>query len=348
MVLRHEPVWRQLRHPALVFVVVAAVSAVFWVPLAISLLQAGHVDSQLNRYFNAGHGIPQLPFVEFSPTGLISLIGLFYLVLTARDSLSRALLVFLGGAVLWYLIGLPLALADYPLLTFRGKPLIPIVLFTGGVLALTQLGRMALDRLPNRERVRVRLALVLAGAVFAFIAARGFMVIVVEHRLIAAAHDTALPSGMVPRFAPERTDPPSVSANAIRDVIDSRYAGPDHPVVLSDRADVLAVNPYYGFSQWQVFYAHPAAMFHARIDFLRTLASSESADAFAELSVANPYDAIDAFVLADEGEMLAFHYRDENFPTSTKGGLVEFRRALFDPAAFELVDLGDYVVAVRR
>jgi hypothetical protein len=318
------------------------------VPLGVSLVQAGEVDSQLNRYFSGGHGIPQLPFLEFSPTGLVSMVGLFYLVLTAREPLSQALLVFLGGAVIWYLIGLPFALADYPLLTFRGKPFIPIILFVGGVLAMARGGEMALEWVPRPDRARLVLGFTLAAAVLALVAARGFMVLVVEHPLIAAAHEAAWPTGAMPAFAPKEAEPPMVSADAIRDVIDERYSGPDHPVVLSDRADVLALNPYYGFSQWQVFYAHPAARFHARIAFLRSLAQSEDATQFAEQSAVNPFDRIDAFVLQDRDDLLRFYYRDENFPASTQGQAVDFPRSLFDSAAFDVVDLGDYVVAVRR
>jgi hypothetical protein len=119
-------------------------------------------------------------------------------------------------------------------------------------------------------------------------------------------------------------------------------------VIVSTRADVLALNPYYGFVQWQVYYAHPASQFRARIAFLRAQAAADSPEEFARLTAGNPFEPIDAFVLEDAGDTVEFRFRDDNFPYGAKLGLIAFPRSLFAPEAFDLVDLGDVVVAVRR
>lgn len=348
MLFQRRDVWPALSRSLLTFAVAGVVSSPFWLPLGISIVTTGHFDSSLNRWFSDTHGIPQLPFVSFTPVGILSLAGLFYLALTAREPLSRSLLILLGGVTAWYLIGLPGALIDFPLLTFRAKPLIPIILFIGGVLALARGWTAAQRWLAGTELARMRLGLAIVALVFAFIGARAYMVAVTRSDLIRAAHAAPLPSGGLSKYAPEDSAPSAVPIDAIRTVIDARHDGNDNPVILSDRPDVLATTPYFGFSQWQVYYAHPAAGFHARIEYLRELAAMSSAREFAEASDANEFDSIDGFVLADAEQMLEFHYRDDNFPDRTIAGTVSFPRFLFESAAFEVIDLGEYVVAMRR
>ena len=66
------------------------------------------------------------------------------------------------------------------------------------------------------------------------------------------------------------------------------------------------------------------------------------------LSATNPFDQIDAFVLVDGDETFDLEYREENFPDGSRPAAISFPRQLFDPAAFEITDLGPYVVVVRR
>lgn len=119
--------------------------------------------------------------------------------------------------------------------------------------------------------------------------------------------------------------------------------------MLTDRSDLMALNPYHGFLQWQVYYTHPASHWKQRTRFLADLAGAATPAEFAARSAGNPFDRIDAFVLrAEKNGTLTFNYREDRFPAGTTAGRVAFARTLFDPATFDVADLGQYVVAVRR
>ena len=364
--MRRDVDTRQLRRAVLALGVAAVASAVFWLPLGISLLST-HDPVMPSRWFSDTHGLPRLPFLQPTISGLVALVGLCFLVLTARtETLSRALSIFLAATYVWYLVGWPAAVLGTPLLTFRSGPFVPLILMTAGVLGLVRAARLLAARAAARpvspgglNTDHVRALTGIAAVLLLLFAVRTFMVTATADPFMAVARDERLPDGNVTPYAgslpppatqPDPTPPPDptyVNGRSIQRAIDSRYTAPGHPVVLSTRADVLALNPYYGFVQWQFFYSHPAADFAGRIEFLRQVAGSAPQE-FARLTADNPFDRIDAFVLRAVGDDLVFEYRDDNFPDRTKAGTVTFARSVFDSAAFDVVDLGNYVVAVRR
>jgi hypothetical protein len=335
----------QLRRVAVTFGTIVIATAFYWLPLAISIAGADHPASQANRWFSDPGALPQLPFLDPTPTGLLALIGLAYLVLTARaDVLSRALLIFLAGGFAWYLLGWPAAALGAPLLTFRGGPIIELILLTAGVLGLVRMAQIAAARV---DATQVRLVASLAAILLVLYAGRSFMLTARLDPTMAVARSEPLPDGTIPRYGMAATKG-FVSERTVQQAIESRYSGPGHPVVLSTRPDLLAVSPYYGFVQWQVYYSHPAAEFEDRIAFLRQLAASATSQDLARRAADNAFDKIDAFVLQAHGPNLSFDFRDDNFPSGTKGGTVTFARSLFDSPAFDVVDLGSFVVVVRH
>jgi hypothetical protein len=337
---------RQARRAAVVLAIAAAGSAVYWLPLLVSILRAERAESLANRWFSSSHPRLPLPMLEPTVTGVVALLGLGFLVWTVRrEPLSRGLLGLLAAAYCWYLVGAPAALAGIPLLSFRGKPLIPLILLIAGVLALVRLAGWAVARSRGVSAADVRRVAWVAGTLLVVYAGQQFVTDVRESPLTESAHATAWPDGRPPAHLPaaEAPDPPPA---AVRDAITGRYAGGGHPVVLSDRADILALYPFYGFLQWNAHYAHPASEFHARVEFLTGLAALTDPVEFAARSGDNRFDRIDVFVLRDEGDELVVRFADDAFPGGTRTAEVRFPRTLF--AGFPLTPLGDHVLAVRR
>jgi hypothetical protein len=338
--------WRQVRRAGVVLAIAAAGSAVYWLPLLVSILRAEHAESLANRWFSSSHPRLPMPMLEPTVTGALALLGLGFLVWTVRrEPLSRGLLGFLAAAYCWYLVGAPAALADTPLLSFRGKPLIPLILLIAGVLALVRLAGWATARFQGASAADVRRVVWVAGTLLVVYVGQQFVTDVRDSPLTEAAHATAWPDGRPPAHlaAAEAPDPPPA---VVRDAITERYAGDGHPVVLSDRADILSLYPFYGFLQWNAHYAHPASEFHARVEFLTGLATLTDPAEFAARSGDNRFDRIDAFVLRDEGDQLVVRFADDAFPGGTRTAEVRFPRALF--AGFQLTPLGDHLLAVRR
>jgi hypothetical protein len=337
---------RQVRSAALALLVAAAGSAVFWAPLLVSILRAAEPESLANRWFNAGHTSLPLPMLEASVIGAVSLLGLGHLLWTVRrDPLSRGLLVFLAAAYCWYLIGAPAVVANTPLLSFRGKPLIPMILAIAGILALVRIGGLAVERFGRTDVLRVGWVVGVALVVFV---GQGFVTEVRDTPLLRIAHATAWPDGRLPPYHTGAVFQPDPPATVLHQAISDRYAGEGNPVLLSDRRDIMALYPYYGFLQWGAHYAHPAAEFHSRVSFLEELAGSATPAEFAARSGQNRFDRIDAFVLRQEGDELVLRFNEDAFEGGSRDGVVRFPRALFAPAAFELAPLGGHLLAVRR
>ena len=338
---------RQVRRAALVLGIAAAGSAVFWAPLLASILQAEHPESLANRWFNTGHTILPLPMLDASVIGAVSLLGLGYLIWTVRsEPLSRGLLGFLAAAYGWYLIGAPAVVAGTPLLSFRGKPLIPMILAIAGILALVRIAGLAAARL-GRPEVR-RVAGVVAVALVVSIG-QGFVTTIRDTPFLAAAHTTAWPDGRLPPYHAGDVAAPDPPATVVRQAISDRFTEDRNPVLLSDRRDIMSLYPYHGFLQWGAHYAHPAAEFHSRVDFLRELAGTASPAEFAARTADNRFDRIDAFLLQVNGDELVFRFNDDAFDgTNPRNGEIRFSRTLLSPAAFELVPLGNHLLAVRR
>ena len=164
----------------------------------------------------------------------------------------------------------------------------------------------------------------------------------------------------VPSLPRPEMSPPDPAASDLQQLIES-FVG-EHATLLSQRIDILVLYPNYAFVPWNAHYAHPASEFTERIAFLNQLAASADAQQFASRATDNRFSTIDAFVLTldphssggeDEGEAetdaddeLVWAYSTDDFPHGTKAGEVRFPLALFDE--FELIPVGDHVLAVRR
>lgn len=338
----------RLRFISVVLGVSALVSMAYWLPLTVSILTVEGAQSLANDYFAPNHALPDVPYTTVTAFAALSLLGAIHLVVTWRSLTSRALIYLLGAIIALWVFGFVTAIAGFPLVPVRSLTLIPIILMASGVIAAFDICRLTARRVSRQSGRRVWTSFALVGALFATLAGRTFVASVADGGSITAAHGTPLPNGSLPPYAPASARPADVSANKIRDTIDRGYVGTTPPVVLSTRADVLALNTYHGFNQWQVYYAHPASQFRKRVAFLHELAVLDDPARFAELSAVNSYDEINAFVLRDGGEYLVLQYQEENFPNGYKLESIEFPRRLFDERMFEVTDLGPYVVVVRR
>ncbi len=342
---RREFSWRELGRTGVTLGVAALGSAPFWAPLAWNFLTAPGFESLNNRWITLNSGRLGLPMLDPSVLGVLCLIGLIYLVVTAREALSRSLLVLVVAMYLWHALGFVFLAVNEPLMSFRMRELIPLVLLAAAAIALARASALAAAHLPAPTAWRLTAA---GAALLAVFAGDGFVTTVTGDSRVTAAHNQTLPDGSLPPF--HRNDAKASSSPPDRDraIIDAEYTGPGRPVVLTDRADLMATNPYYGFVQWNANYSHPTAQYHARLDFLDDLAGSRTPAEFAERTGNNPYDRIDVLVLRYDRNSLTFRTYDDAFPFGTKARVIRFPVDLVQPRYFQLSTVDGYVVAVRR
>ncbi len=329
----------------LVLGIAALGSAVFWAPMAWNFLTAPHFESLNNRWITLNSGDLALPMLEPTVVGALCLLGLGYLVLTAREGLSRSLLVVLVALYLWHALGFVFLALDVPLMSFRMKTLVPLVLLSAAALGLVRGVRWILGRIS----VPAMWPVVAVGAgLLALLVGDGFVNRVVDDPRIHAAHNETLPDGTLPPFHDTDKQPILPAATRVDALIQATYRGPGHPVVLSDRTHLFTYQPYYGFVQWNANYSHPTAQYHRRLEFLEEAAGSVSPVEFAAKTGDNPYDRIDAIVLRVDGDDLVYRTYDDDFPFGTKARTVTIPSRLVTSEHFELTEIDGYLVAVRR
>lgn len=321
---------RQLERTSRVMGVAIVASAVYWLPLMVSVASADHPESLGNRWFSTSHPELPMPMFHLTPIGAVSLLGVVYLAFRYRhEPVARALSVLLVAAYAWYLIGAAAAVADHPLLSFRGKPLIPTILLSAGVIAIAQLFEHGVNRWKHADLTRVTITI---GVLLAVYVTQGFIDDMRDSPHTEAARTAAQPND----------SPPATSAATLQRTIESKVGR--HAVLLSDRVDILALYPNHAFVVWDAHYAHPASEFGQRIALLNQLSRSQDSASFRALAQQNPYDEIDAFLLLDEGDNLVYRYGADAFPAGTRTTEIHFPKTLF--ADFERIPVGNHILAI--
>ncbi|MEU3452996.1 arabinofuranosyltransferase [Micromonospora sp. NPDC006766] len=342
---RGELSWQETRRSLAVLGIAALGSAIFWAPLAWNFLTAPHFESLNNRWITLNSGDLALPMLEPSVVGALCLLGLVYLLLTAREALSRSLLLVLVALYLWHALGFLFLALDIPLMSFRMKTLVPLVLLAAAALGLVRGARWTLDRLPAP---RIWPVVAVGAGLLALMVGDGFVNRVVDDPRIHAAHNETLPDGTLPPFHDDDKQPALPAATRVDALIEATYRGAGHPVVLSDRTHLFAFQPYYGFVQWNANYSHPAAQYHRRLEFLEEAARAASPADFAAQTGDNPYDRIDAIVLRADGDNLVYRTYDDDFPFGSKARTITIPGRLVTLEYFDVTRIDGYVVAVRR
>lgn len=353
---RHEPqearpFVRRLRVAA----TAAGLSAVYWLPLVVSLVRAQQPVSLQNLWFEGSHTTLRVDVFEATAVGLLLFIGLVHVTYTAgRDRLSAALLLMLGGGYAWYVVAFALAAARAPVLAFRTEAFVELILLIAALRALaavfTLLGRATQPTQSAVERSRdARRVATVIGAALVFVLGQSYVTQVLTYEYVQQSHDTPLADGRLQPYADAGATTPAVSVNEMeRAVRDLRGPADDQPVVLSTTVDVLKVTGFYSFNQWQAIYAHPAGEFYARLRFLELLAAQSDASRFAAMARGNRFDPIDVFILRGRAETLEYRATDVDFPYGSAPIRISYKRSQFPRDQWRRRQIGPYFIAVAR
>ncbi|GAA4451791.1 galactan 5-O-arabinofuranosyltransferase [Phytohabitans houttuyneae] len=342
--LRGQFSWREASRTFIALGVAALGSSVYWAPLAWNFLTSGHFESLNNRWITPNSGKLALPMLEPSVIGALCLIGLVFLLATVKEALSRAMLIVLVSLYVWHAVGFVFLAIDKPLMSFRMRELVPILLLAAAAMAVARVARFAAD---NFSADVVWRFAVVGTALLAVFAGNRFVELVLADA--KNAHNQALPNGKLPPFHEAGAEPwKGAPPERLNEVIEAGYKGPGRPVVLTSHPDLLAMYPYYGFVQWSANYSHPTSQFRARLDFLEELARSSGPAEFAARAGDNPYDDIDVIALHSNKDTLTLKIRDDAFPFGTTVRQIEFPRRLVQPEYFDITMVDSTVVAVLR
>ena len=132
-----------------------AISAVYWLPLLVSVATTSGAKGYQNRYLDPAIIDVPLPFLTFDLVGFVLLFGLGYLVLSARHSpasrgCSRPARGRVHAGIVFGYVGI---LVDLPLLTAKTVPVIEYTLVVGAAAGAVVIGRQIAANTAVRRRV---------------------------------------------------------------------------------------------------------------------------------------------------------------------------------------------------
>jgi len=319
---RWQPEPPRLRETALVLGGTAVVTAVFWLPLGLSVLTTPGAQTMQNRYFESSQVPLPLDFLTFDLKGVVLLVGLVALAATAsRSRLSLHLLGIVVAGYLVYLLGYVGFLGDNPLGTGHIPVVVNFCLAAGAALGVLELVRA----LVVEHRVHWIDARSAVGVVVAVVLAVSFALGQVAVRNIPYVNEqraASYPTDLIRNF--ER---------ATR----GKYAD---SVVLTDITDLPSFLPVYVFNTSDAHYSHPAALFNDRAALLKKLSRETDPEVFALAFTHNRYDTIDYVALRSASGGLSYNSLADAFPLGVSQVSLVFPEALFDSNAFTKVGNG--------
>jgi hypothetical protein len=243
----------------------------------------------------------------------------------ARSAVSRALLVLLGSAYLWYVVEYVLVVSGTSATGFKTDLLVRSILAAAAGMAAAQL-LLAAARGRSRLRLGMPAPPLGACAIALFIVA------------LALGQDAV----GIPYVKDQRKAKEPVVLLADFDRV--REGGPDDPVLLTDIVELPAFRDVFVFNVWRAHYAHPAAEFSERADFLTDLSRERDPEVFALALTHNRFDQIDYVVLRPQAYgNLIYTFEDDDFPRGTKSRKLGYDLALFQTRVFERTDTTSFV-----
>ncbi|OFN74179.1 hypothetical protein HMPREF2526_04505 [Corynebacterium sp. HMSC070E08] len=351
-----ERTWTPLIHLATIAAGSLAIAAIAWAPYLRAVLHAtAPLESTAQHYLpEEGTQIPA-PFLSLSVIGILSLIGLIYLVLRIDEPDIKSMGTAIVGTYLWILASMVMTLAGSTLLGFRLELIVAVLFATAGILALADVRLMGLPTLyPARftETTSRRITLV-----FAIIMGLGGIYYAQQ---IPATNVTALDHAYTDtdgygERADRYTSDSSANYAKIREFIDSQGYDATDTVVLTDEKLFMAYNPYYGFNAFTSNYANPLGEFSTRNLQIEEWASKsweQTPEEFAQSLESAPWRGPDVLIfrgdMEEPGDGYKTHLAEDIYPNQPN---VRYRAVFFNPEVFEkgweVKQIGPFVVAAR-
>ncbi|MCZ9290866.1 arabinofuranosyltransferase [Corynebacterium lehmanniae] len=314
-----------------------AIAAISWGPYIWRVITGDEpLESTANHFLPIEGTYFPLPFLSFSLIGLLSMIGLIYLIYRIKDPELAALGASIGVCYLWALASMAVTLLGTSLLGFRLEVLIVALFATLGVIAISEFGL-------NKYTTAV-------AAVLAVGALQMVQNIPVENEdyIDQAYADTDGNGERADRFPPDA----GRYYQEMADFIEEHGHMKNDAVIYTDEINFMAFQPFYAFNAYTSHYANPLGEFEHRNDELKQWAelSYEDPEKFTEAVDNSQWEPPVAFVFRDNGkDGLKTHIAHDIYPSQPN---VRYEGLFFNPDAFEkdwdLEQFGPFAVAVRK
>jgi len=360
--------WDTIKHLLVIGFGSIAIALISWGPYLRKLL-----SGEFDAHSTANHFLPEegtyipLPFFELSIVGLLSLIGLIYLLVRSRSTTALSLGVAALVCYFWVVLSMAFALLGTSLLGFRIEVLLMLIFATAGVLGIAAAVEEGGHRLyPERWSARAKSTATVVAGVLVCAGTLAYAQQIPEENqeyIDQAYADTDGYGERADRF-------PADAARYYADVVaflEEHGRRPNEAVIYTDEINFMAFNPYYGFNAFTSHYANPLGEFDRRNEELVSWAELSHSDpeALTQAIDASPWRGPEAFIFrgdiengtesgtesaTESGAELKTHVAHDIFPSQPN---VRYEGLFFNSEAFGEADwameqIGPFVVVVRK
>nr|WP_245567601.1 galactan 5-O-arabinofuranosyltransferase [Nocardia jiangxiensis] len=306
---------------------------------------SAHMSNAALHYLPEAGSQLAFPMFQFSPLGVLCLIGTIWLVLRAASSRrAQSLGIAVVAIYLWSLLSMTATVAGTTLLAFRLEPILQVLLASAGVFGFAE-GTRAMYRSLN-EPNRFRAVAVVVGVVGALAFTQDIPSIL--NTEITTAYTDTDGDGV-------RADQRSPSAvSHYHDVDAALLAQTGRPrnqtVVLTADTSFLSYYPYYGFQALTPHYANPLADFSARADEITRWSKLKSPAELRDALAHSPWRAPDAFLFRSSDDSYTLRLSSDVYPNdpNVRRYSVTFPKTLFEDPHFRITDIGPFTLVVVR
>ncbi|MCF3938593.1 galactan 5-O-arabinofuranosyltransferase [Gordonia tangerina] len=324
-------------------VISGLIALVVWAPYLWARATSEPASGGTAEHYLPDRGaVLPLPFFNFSLMGLVTLIGLVWLLLRFRQrTVALALFITVVTIYLFCLLSMLRTAGGSTLLSFRLDPLLYGALSAAGVLGIADLSRWAVGKFGD-----VRFAIGAIAAVSAIALAQG----IPGHlsgEITTAYTDT---DGRGERADQRPAGAESYYPEIHRLIRKQTGRTADQNVVLTADYGFLSIYPYWGFQGLTSHYANPLAEFDKRAAAIERWADAETPDQLIRRLDRSPWTPPNAFLFRYAAEGYTLRLAEDVYPNdpNVKRYTVTFDPAVFADPRFEVTEVGPFVVVVRR
>lgn len=324
-------------------VIAGLIALLVWAPYLWARVRSEPASGGTAEHYLPERGsILPLPFFHFTLVGLITLIGLIWLLLRFRQrTIALAFGLTVVTIYLFCLLSMAVTAGGSTLLSFRLDPLLDATLAAAGVLGVVELSRWAVGRFGD-----VRFVIGAIATISAIALAQGIPAFLSTE--IATAYTDTDGRG-------ERADQRPAGAESyfpqIHRLIVKQTGRPaTDNVVLTADYGFLSIYPYWGFQGLTSHYANPLAEFDKRAATIERWSKSETPGELITKLNRSPWTPPNVFLFRYSADGYTLRLAQDVYPNdpNVKRYTVTFDPAVFADPRFLVTEVGPFVLVVRR
>ena len=319
------------------------IALITWGPYLLERIRTdAAVSGSAEHYLPEGGSILALPMFHLSLIGLLCLVGFVWALLRMKErTIAMAMVCTLVGVVGLTMLSLALTAKGTTLLSFRLEPVTTAVLAAAGVFGVAALSREAVKRFGD---IRTVIGVIVAAGAIA----------VAQHIPAALATEitTAYTDTDGSGVRADQHAPGAESYYPKLDQLIREQTGkpPTDNVVLTADFGFLSVYPYWGFQGLTSHYANPISEFAERAATIERWSEATTPQEMLDNLKQSPWRPPNVFVFRYSPDGYTLRLAEDVYPNdpNVKRYTVTFAPTAFDDPAFEVTEVGPFVLVVRK